>query len=287
MIERDAPAKINLYLRIVGRRDDGYHLLDTLVAFAGLADRVAVDAADDLSLEIDGPFAAPLAAEAMADNLVMRAARTLASTLGIAPRAHLRLTKNIPVGGGLGGGSADAAAVLRALCTLWQADLSEHDLADVALRLGADVPMCLAGRAACVSGIGERIGPALRLPACGLLLVHPRILLPTAAVFRAAGARPPWSPSLPVTKLPDTVAGLAGMLAVRGNDLTDAAVSLVPAIGAVLARLRATTGCRHAAMSGSGAACFALYDDVVLADAARLDVAQAQPQWWTDAGVLR
>lgn len=287
MIVRDAPAKVNLYLRIVGRRGDGYHLLDTLVAFAGLADRIAAEAADDLSLAIDGPFAPPLDGGALDDNLVMRAARALAERLGIAPRARLRLTKNIPVGAGLGGGSADAAAALQALAALWQATPSERDLSDLAIGLGADVPMCLAGRPACVSGIGEQIGPALRLPACGLLLVHPGVPLPTAAVFRAADARGPWPQALPVVRAPDTVAGLAAALAVRGNDLADAAISLMPEIGAILATMRATPGCRYAAMSGSGAACFALYDDVMTAEAAQAAVTRARPLWWTDAGALR
>ncbi|HKU97528.1 MAG TPA: 4-(cytidine 5'-diphospho)-2-C-methyl-D-erythritol kinase, partial [Vineibacter sp.] len=123
MIARNAPAKVNLYLRVVGRRADGYHLLDSLVAFATLADRVEAEVADDLSLTLDGPFAYPLVVETTDDNLVLRAANALAARLGIAPRARLRLTKNIPIAAGLGGGSADAAATLHVLNALWQADL--------------------------------------------------------------------------------------------------------------------------------------------------------------------
>jgi 4-diphosphocytidyl-2-C-methyl-D-erythritol kinase len=288
MIARNAPAKVNLYLRVVGRRADGYHLLDSLVAFATLADRVEAAAADELSLSLDGPFAYPLVVESTDDNLVLRAAQALAARLGIAPRARLRLMKNIPIAAGLGGGSADAAAALQALNVLWRADLPESDLAEIAAGLGADVPMCLAGRTATVSGIGEQIGPALSLPACGLVLVHPQVPLPTADVFRAAArqAVAPMADALPIRRGPPTIAALAQALTVRGNDLTEAAVSLVPEIGAILAALHATPGCRYAAMSGSGAACFALYEDVLEAEAARLDIEQVHPRWWTYGGAF-
>ena len=289
MMTRTAPAKVNLYLRVVGRRDDGYHLLDSLVAFAGLADRLEAEAAGDLSLQLDGPFAYPLAVEVGDDNLVLRAARLLGVRMGVVPRARLRLTKNIPVGAGLGGGSADAAAALRVLSTLWQVEPADADTADIARELGADVPVCLAARTASVSGIGERVEAAPGLPACGLLLVHPLVPLPTAAVFRALAQRmpsPPPAASLTILRMPDTVTGLAQALATRGNDLTEAAVSMVPQIGTILATLHATPGCRYAAMSGSGAACFALYDDVMTAEAARLDVEQAHPAWWTYAGAF-
>ncbi len=288
MIARNAPAKVNLYLRVVGRRADGYHLLDSLVAFATLADRVEAEASDALSLQLDGPFAYPLVVESTDDNLVLRAAQALAARLGIAPRARLKLTKNIPVAAGLGGGSADAAAALQVLSTLWGANLAEAELAEIAAGLGADVPMCLAGRTATVSGIGEQIGPGLGLPACGLMLVHPLVPLPTADVFRAAARRPstPLADALPIRHGPPTVAALAQALTIRGNDLTDAAVSLVPEIGAILAALHATPGCRYAAMSGSGATCFGLYEDVLAAEAARLDIAQTHPRWWTYGGAF-
>lgn len=290
MIARNAPAKVNLYLRVVGRRADGYHLLDSLVAFATLADRVEAEAADDLSLVLDGPFAYPLAVETTDDNLVLRAAQALAARLGIAPKARLRLTKNIPIAAGLGGGSADAAATLYVLNALWQADLPEKDLTDIATGLGADVPMCLAGRTATVSGIGEEVGPALSLPACGLVLVYPMTPLATVSVFRAAAARNAHAPhtaaSLPIARTPATVAALAQALTARGNDLTDTALSLMPEIGAILATLHATPGCRYAAMSGSGASCFALFDDVLMAEAARLDIEQANPRWWTYSGAF-
>jgi 4-diphosphocytidyl-2-C-methyl-D-erythritol kinase len=289
MIARTAPAKVNLYLRIVGRRDDGYHLLDSLVAFAGLADRLEAEDAGDLSLQLDGPFAYTLAVEASDDNLVLRAARLLAARMEVAPRARLRLTKNIPVGAGLGGGSADAAAALRLLSALWQVQPADADLADIARELGADVPVCLAGRTTSVSGIGDRVEPAPRLPDCGLVLVHPLVPLSTASVFRALAQHmpaPPASAPLPILRMSDTISGLAQALAARGNELTEAAIALVPQIGTILATLHATPGCRYAAMSGSGAACFALYDDVMTAEAARFDVERAHPAWWTYAGAF-
>ena len=289
MIERTAPAKLNLYLRVVGQRADGYHLLDSLVAFATVADRVAAETADTLSLEIDGSFASVLADESQDNNLVVRAARALAGALQIEPRARLRLTKNIPVAAGLGGGSADAAAALRALMALWRADLPESRLLEIAAGLGADVPVCLAGHAATISGVGDVVRLAPELPACSLVLVHPDVKLPTASVFRAAASRRgtvPFSEPLPIIRAAGTVGNLAQALATRGNDLTDAAISLVPEIATMRALLRATPGCRYAAMSGSGAACFALYDDLPTAEAARLQVEHARPFWWTYAGGL-
>ena len=185
-----APAKINLWLNVVGRRADGYHLLDSLVAFTDLADEIEASPSDRLSLTVDGPFAATLADEA--DNLVLKAARLLADRAGVAPRVALRLGKHIPVAAGLGGGSADAAAALRALIDLWRVALPVEELFDLAARLGADVPMCLAGRAALVSGVGERLAPAPPLPPCAILLVNPGMPLPTPEVFaRRQGAFSP------------------------------------------------------------------------------------------------
>ncbi|MCW5749391.1 MAG: 4-(cytidine 5'-diphospho)-2-C-methyl-D-erythritol kinase, partial [Alphaproteobacteria bacterium] len=223
------------------------------------------------------------------ENLVLRAARALAEALGRRPEAQLRLTKNIPVAAGLGGGSADAAATLRALQALWQADLADALLADLAARLGADVPVCLAGVTSSVSGVGELVRPAPALPACGLLLVNPGSKLSTPSVFQAAAARRgkgPFSDTLRMVRAAADVRELAQALAARGNDLTDAAISLAPEIAKVLTHLRATQGCRYAAMSGSGATCFALYDDVPTAEVARLQLRDSRPLWWSDAGAL-
>ena len=274
-----ARAKVNLWLKIVGRRADGYHLLDSLVAFTDLSDSLEVDPSDGLSLAIEGPEAAGIDGEA--DNLVLRAARLLADRAGVSPRAALSLTKHIPVAAGLGGGSADAAAALHALVDLWRVALPIEELFDLAAALGADVPMCLAGRPALVSGVGEVLRPAPPLPPCAILLVNPRMPLATPEVF--AARRGPYSVVTPVPSMWPDLAGLVGALVERGNDLTEAAISLRPAIADVLAALGRTEGARYAAMSGSGATCFALYDDTA---AARRAAAGLPDRWWRHAGRL-
>ena len=274
-----ARAKVNLWLNVVGRRADGYHLLDSLVAFTDLADEVEVAAASDLSLDVTGPGTAALQDEA--DNLVLRAARLLAGRAGLAPRAALRLTKRIPVAAGLGGGSADAAATLWALVELWRVAMPEEELFDLAAELGADVPMCLAGRPALVSGIGERLAPAPRLPDCAILLVNPGLPLPTPQVF--AARRGAFSSERPAPDAWCDLEAFGRELAQRGNDLTDAAVSVRPEVAEVLSALNGSEGVVHAAMSGSGATCFGLYSTVATAEcaAARLPAA-----WWRHAGRL-
>jgi 4-diphosphocytidyl-2-C-methyl-D-erythritol kinase len=276
---RSAHAKVNLWLNVVGRRRDGYHLLDSLVAFIDLADTLDVRPSDRLSLELAGSQAASLAADP--DNLVLKAARLLADRAGVAPRATIRLGKHIPVAAGLGGGSADAAAALRALSELWRVALPEEELFDLAASLGADVPMCLAGHTALVSGIGERLQPAPALPPTAILLVNPGTPLPTRDVFEAR--RGPFSTAVPVTQPWHDLPELVTALVRRGNDLSDAAISLRPAIAEVLTFLHNRRGARYAAMSGSGATCFALYDSL---DAAQRASASMPPAWWRHAGAL-
>ena len=253
------------------------------MAFADLADTVEASASDRLSLAFDGPATAPGAAALSAepDNLVLKAARLLAERAGVAPHAALRLAKNIPVASGLGGGSADAAATLRALVELWRLRLSEQELFDLAATLGADVPMCLAGRTSFVSGVGERLEAAPVLPSCAILLANPGVSLSTAEVF--AARRGDFSPARPLVTTWSDLDGLAQVLADRGNDLTPAAVSLRPVIGEVLLFLEATDGARYTAMSGSGATCFALYASVAEARHAATRLPQA---WWHHAGTL-
>lgn len=273
---RPAHAKVNLWLNVVGRRDDGYHLLDSLVAFVDLADRIEAKASDRLSLEVDGPLAGAMKDEP--DNLVLKAARLLADRVGISPRAAIRLAKHVPVAAGLGGGSADAAATLRELVDLWRVAMPEEELFDLAASLGADVPMCLAGRTAFVSGIGERLAWAPPLPPCAVVLVNPGRALTTRDVF--AARRGAFSPATPLPAAWRDLADLSAALAARGNDLTDAAVSLEPAVGQVLQALRATEA-RHVAMSGSGATCFALYESAELARRAASTLPAA---WWRHVG---
>ncbi len=262
MLREAAPAKVNLYLHIVGRRADGLHLLESLVAFAKAGDALYAEPADRLSLEVVGPFADALAGEA--DNLVLRAARALAPGRGV----RLVLEKNLPVAAGLGGGSADAAAALRLLSRLWDV---EADLPALAAGLGADVPVCLAGATCGMAGIGERLMLLPEWPAPPLLLANPGVALPTPAVFGAR--RGPFRESRP---WPQTVADVAGC----ANDLTEAAISLAPEVGEVLDALAALEGASFARMSGSGATCFAVFADRAARDRARGTLRSRYPDWW-------
>ena len=234
-----ARAKINLYLHVVGRRPDGFHLLDSLVVFAEDGDEIDVAPADDLSLTIVGPFAGKLTADE--DNLVLRAARGLRDLAGIAAGAAITLTKNLPVASGIGCGSADAAATLAALMALWKTAPDRAALDRLALSLGADVPVCLAAKASFMGGIGEEIVPVGALPAAHLLLVNPGIATPTPAVFKARtggfSAAGRWASP------PSDAKALAAALRARGNDLTEAAITVTPAISDVLAAIARTEHC--------------------------------------------
>jgi 4-diphosphocytidyl-2-C-methyl-D-erythritol kinase len=273
-----APAKVNLALHVLGRRDDGYHLLDSLVVFADVGDVLHAVPAVSLDLHLAGPFAASLADGA--DNLVLRAARALAAARGVGAGAHLTLEKHLPVASGIGGGSADAAAALRLLGRLW--DVAAADAA-LALTLGADVPVCLAGRAARMGGIGEVLSPAPPLPACGLVLVNPGVAVATPAVFRARGGAFTAPLDLPAAGWADAAA-LAADLARMRNDLEAPAVALAPPVGDVLAALRETPEVMLARMSGSGATCFGLCAGAAAAGTAAGRL--ARPGWWVWGGGL-
>lgn len=271
----DAPAKVNLYLHVVGRRSDGYHLLDTLMVFTELADRVEVEPADTLSLVAEGPFVDRLPGEAD-DNLVMRAARALAEAAGVAPRARIKLTKNLPVSAGLGSGSSDAAATLNALSRLWQIPQGAVDLPALALTLGADVPACLRAEPVFVGGIGEVLSPAPRLPKVDILLVNPGVQLVTGSVFEAR--RGGFNPEARFDEAPQNVRALADLLKDRENDLTEAATRLSPVVREMLRAIESAPGCRLARMTGSGATCFGLFDDVETARRAREEFRVRD--WW-------
>jgi 4-diphosphocytidyl-2-C-methyl-D-erythritol kinase len=261
-----APAKVNLFLHVTDRRADGYHVLDSLAIFAGVHDVVSAEPADALSLRVTGPFAAALTE----DNLVLRAARALGA------RRALRLEKNLPVASGIGGGSADAAAALRLLA----GSMPAAELARIAAGLGADVPVCLACAPARMGGVGEVLSAAPHLPEFGLALINPGVGVATPEVFRAR-SRPFSGPaSLPAGWA--SAAAMAEDLAHLTNDLEAPAMALCPAIGDVLAALRATDGCLLARMSGSGATCFALFDTPARAAAAA--ACCARPGWWCWGG---
>jgi len=276
-----APAKVNLYLHVTGRRDDGFHLLDSLIVFAGVADRLHVRPATDLGLDMRGPFADALGASA--DNLVLRAAKRLAEFSGVHAGAALTLEKNLPVAAGIGGGSADAAAALRLLARFWRISPSRESLSALAADLGADVPVCLFGRPAFVSGVGEAVTPAPRLPDVWLVLVNPRVALATADVF-ARRTAPPSAPGRfpPVGDVRDLVRVLAPVR----NDLAEVAAGLAPSIGLVLAALDRLPGCLLARMSGSGATCFGLFASAEAARGAAATLRRERRDWWVRAAPI-
>jgi len=278
-----AQAKLNLYLHVVGRRSDGYHLLDSLVAFADLGDEIAAAPSARLSLKIEGRFASKLDAN-RESNLVWRAAQMLAQRLGRKPDAALTLKKNLPVAAGIGGGSSDAAATLNALSDLWGGEVNGQLLAEVGLSLGADVPACLAARPCWVGGIGEEVELAPGLPAAFLVLANPGVPLPTAAVFRAY--RAPFSAPARFAAMPASLAEFVDLLAARRNDLTAAAIAQVPAIAALIERLASAEGALLSRMSGSGATCFALFATAREARAAAAAIRAEQPDWWVAEGGL-
>ncbi len=266
-----APAKINLALHVTGRRADGYHLLDSLVVFADAGDRVSVRPATGLSLRLTGPFAPALDPEP--DNLVLRAARFLGIT-----DAAITLEKNLPVASGIGGGSADAAATLRALSRLTGRALPD---APQTAALGADVPVCLHPRPRRMSGIGEVLADVPPLPPAWLVLANPGVAVSTPAIFRALVRRdgiglPPLGPWA------DADALARGLSAMR-NDLEAPATALQPVIGTVLAELAVQKGCLLSRMSGSGATCFGLFGRPEQADAAAGDLFARHPDWWIRA----
>jgi 4-diphosphocytidyl-2-C-methyl-D-erythritol kinase len=277
-----ARAKINLYLHVLGRRADGYHLLDSLVVFAETGDEIAVAHSHALSLKIVGPFAGDLAADD--DNLVLRAARGLRNLVGFQAGAEITLTKNLPVASGIGGGSADAAATLQALMTLWTIEPDRAAVERLALSLGADVPVCLAGRPSFMGGIGEEVEPVASLPEAHLLLVNPGIATPTPAVFKARHGE--FSPGGRWLEPPKDAVGLAEALKKRGNDLTEAAIRVTPEIRDVLDAIAGTEGCLLARLSGSGATCFGLYADAAKAERARVAIRRAHSAWWAVAAPI-
>ncbi|HLO78892.1 MAG TPA: 4-(cytidine 5'-diphospho)-2-C-methyl-D-erythritol kinase [Magnetospirillum sp.] len=277
-----APAKVNLYLHVTGRRADGYHLLDSLVAFAGVGDTLEIAPADTLTLSVVGPTASALAADD--DNIVLKAARALATRSGVACGARMVLTKRLPVAAGIGGGSADAAAALRGLSRLWGLTLPEAEMRALGLDLGADVPVCLAGRPMLMTGAGEGLAPAPALPPAWMVLVNPRRPLSTPAVFKARTGE--FGAALPLTDTPADAPALAAALARRRNDLTQPAITLEPAVAETLALIAAQPGCLLARMSGSGATCFGLFATEPEANAAAASLTSAQPAWWTAAAPL-
>tara|TARA_R100000501_G_scaffold12618_1_gene23257 strand:+ start:31425 stop:32297 length:873 start_codon:yes stop_codon:yes gene_type:complete len=273
-----AYAKLNLALHVRNRREDGYHDIETLFAFCADGDVLRVSPSDDLTLDMEGPFAAVLAGDA--DNLVLRAAHILAEACGERRGAALTLDKRLPVASGIGGGSADAAAALRLLNRHWGLNWSLSRLAEIGFSLGADVPACVHSVAVRGEGVGERLDPGARLTDLTdlpVLLVNPLTEVSTAAVFRnwdgvdrgALGGGP---------ALPTALAGR--------NDLAAPARKIAPVIDDVLNMLEAAPGATLVRMSGSGATCFALFESGAARDAAQTAVRSQAPEWWSMASHL-
>ncbi len=290
-IEALAPAKLNLTLHVTGRRADGLHLLDSLVCFVSVGDRISLDTAQMPGFDVQGPFADALDGGAAGEggNLVTRALEILEEV----PPLRVRLEKNLPVAAGIGGGSSDAAAVLRAAALLPGVGMEPAKIMRRAALLGADVPVCLAGVAARMRGIGERIDPlAHPLPKAWMVLANPGTKVATPAVFAALNQRenPPMPDDLP--RFGD-VRDLAAFIEAQRNDLEPTALAIAPLIGDVLAALRAAPGCLVARMSGSGGTCFGLFGNREAAEGAAGKLRAGRPDWWVevahvleDAGAL-
>ena len=313
-----APAKVNLTLRVLGRRRDGYHAIESLVVFARLRDRLTLFPGGPLKLIVRGPTAA--AAGRIADNLVLKAARALAAEIDGLTLGRFTLVKNLPVAAGLGGGSTDVAAALRLLARANRLKRDDPRMLKVARSIGADVPVCLDPRARLIRGIGEVLSEPLDLPALAVVLVNPSIAVATKDVFaafdihvpqphprsRRAGGAPsslssfrqqegervagaklrPGEEESAETEIPQEREALLAFLAAGSNDLEATAIALAPPIAKVLAALRATPGCRLARMSGSGATGFGLFLSSRAAAAAARDIKSGHPRWWVRASVL-
>jgi len=279
-----APAKVNLTLHILGRRADGYHELDSLVAFAGVGDRLRFEPGPSLALEVAGPTAA--AAGPDCDNLVRKAARALAALAPGLKLGRFVLYKQLPVAAGLGGGSADAAAALRALAHHNGLAPDDPRLAEAARRTGADVPVCLDARARRMGGVGELLSPPLGLKPLPAVLVNPRAASPTSAVFAALGLARGQPSGLAAFAEP-LDGDIVSALGPGRNDMQASAERLTPAIGETLSALREAGGARLVRMSGSGATCFALYADRHAAVRAAARLSRARPDWWVRATLLR
>lgn len=287
----DACAKVNLTLRVVGRRVDGYHDLESVVAFADCADRLTLNVGPDLTLVTSGPRAQDCGETA--DNLIIKAARLLGERVAGLKLGSFALDKQLPVAAGIGGGSADAAAALRLLARANQIALDDQRVIEAAQLTGADVPVCLSSRACVMTGVGETLEP-LDLPKMPGLLVNPRVPVATSEVFKALGLR---SGELLVGAA-DVIQALTwpeadasfddwlDTLAAGTNDLEAPAMRIQPVIGQVLSALRATAGVRLARMSGSGATCFAIFNDAQDAQRAAQSIERDHPSWWVHAGTL-
>lgn len=279
-----APAKVNLFLEITGRRDNGYHELDSLFVFTNNGDELLIEEADSLSLGYEGPGAGNLPTPE--NNIVWQAATLLQSYAKAPLGAHMTLIKKLPIAAGIGGGSSNAAAALLGLNKLWALGLSKAELQKVGLALGADVPACLEGRPVIARGIGEQLAP-VTIPTCGILLVNPGEDLATPDVFEAyRQSTASFDMKVPFPHHVDGYGDLLALLSQRYNALQLPAEKVLPVIGNVLACLQELDGAGLVRMSGSGATCFALFPDLAAAKEAEKTVHEQHPDWWHLASLV-
>ena len=280
-----APAKVNLTLRVISRRADGYHTLESLVVFAGIGDRLTLVPGGPVKLSVRGANAA--AAGPVAGNLVLRAARALAAEIDGLTLGRFTLTKRLPAAAGIGGGSADAAAALRLLARANRIKLSDPRLLRAARAVGADVPVCVDPRPRLMRGVGEILSKPLAVPKFAAVLVNPGVAVATKDVFAALhrSTRKP-QPAAQARGISRDRKAFLAYLERRANDLEPAAVAMAPAIAKVLTALRKSSGCKLARMSGSGATCFGLFGSARGAAAAARAIAAAHPRWWVSASRL-
>jgi len=280
-----ARAKLNLTLEVLGRRPDGFHEIQSLVAFAGVSDNVELTSANRLELAVDGPFAVALSG----DNLITRAAEAAKAANPELRLGRFRLDKVLPVAAGLGGGSADAAATLRLIARANGGILSEAELTEFATKLGSDVSVCLKSKPAMITGRGENVDLVRGFPSCVLLFANPRVPLATAAVYGSLNAKPLASPPAQKPQLPqfdESFEKLIAYILPRGNHLEPPAARLVPEIREVLAALSALPGARVPRLSGSGPTCFALFATEDEASQAAAILSAQCPAWWVAASSL-
>lgn len=278
-----ARAKINLTLRVLGRRADGYRDLESVVVFADLADTLTFEPGSDTTLDVAGPYAG--ACGNPDDNLVLKAARALSASVPGLKGGRFQLDKKLPVAAGMGGGSADGAAALRLLARANDISIDDARLMLAALRTGADVPVCVASRPCIMTGVGERLSPPLHLPTLHAVLVNPGVALATRDVF-AAYSVVPQAHALTPQAVPRDLAGLIECLKANGNDLTDAAIACAPVVAHVLEALGAQPGALLARMSGSGSTCFALFATAGEAGAAATALTAAHKDWWVASAIF-
>ncbi|MDE1151577.1 MAG: 4-(cytidine 5'-diphospho)-2-C-methyl-D-erythritol kinase [Micavibrio sp.] len=279
-----APAKINLFLHITGKRDDGYHLLQSLMVFVDVGDTLEFAPHDSLFLDVDGPFAGDMPAPS--ENLIYKAAGLLAAEYKTTMRGRVRLTKNLPVASGIAGGSSDSAVAMRGFVKLWGLPEEHERMQRLAQRLGADVPACFIGKPVWAEGIGEKMTRLPEMPQMHFVLANPMVATPTPEVFRRFNSK--YSPAIQFSGRRKSMHEWIADLKLYRNDLTDAASEVTPEIKQVLRALAETPNCHFARLSGSGATCFGVYDNADAAMAAVNKLKQLHPGWWiSPANLLR